>query len=123
MADTQKVEAIAGLSLKTLLVTTIGILLLGIYVGILIFGENSLTVLNHLKEKIDFEEELKKFLDLEEVLVEKKAKQGRRRIMKQVDMKPNIKKQALRQEEKSLKTENQRLQKEYFELKQLEPKE
>ncbi len=83
MADTQKVEAIAGLSLKTLLVTTIGILLLGIYVGILIFGENSLTVWNQLKEK----------------------------------------KQALRQEEKSLKTENQRLQKEYFELKQLEPKE
>ncbi len=83
MANTQKAEAIAGLSLKAFLVTTIGILLFGIYVGVLIYGENSLTVLNHLKEK----------------------------------------KQALKQEEKTLKVENQRLQKEYFELKQLEPKE
>ncbi len=76
-------EALAGLSLKTLLVTAIGILLFGIYVGILIYGENSLTVLNQLKEK----------------------------------------KQGLFQEEKALKNENQRLQKEFFELKQLEPKE
>jgi len=83
MANTQKVEAIAGLSLKAFLVTAIGILLFGIYVGILIYGENSLTVLNHLKEK----------------------------------------KQALAEEEKVLKSKNQRLQKEYFELKQLEPKE
>ena len=83
MLNTQKVEAIAGLSLKAFLVTAIGILLFGIYVGILIYGENSLTVLNHLKEK----------------------------------------KQSLTQKEKTLKTENQRLQKEYFELKQLEPKE
>jgi len=83
LTGTQKVEAIAGLSLKALLVTVIGILLFGIYVGILIYGENSLTVLNHLQEK----------------------------------------KQVLIQEEKALKTENQRLQKEYFELKQLEPKE
>jgi hypothetical protein len=83
LANTQKVETIAGLSLKALLVTAIGILLFGIYVGILIYGENSLTVLNHLKEK----------------------------------------KQSLKQEEKALKIENQRLQKEYFELKQLEPKE
>ena len=83
METIEKAEALAGLSLKTLLVTAIGILLFGIYVGVLIYGENSLTVLNHLKEK----------------------------------------KQALKQEEKTLKVENQRLQKEYFELKQLEPKE
>jgi len=83
MNNTRKVEEIAGLSLKALLVTAIGILLFGIYVGILIYGENSLTVLNQLKEK-------------KQVLIEEK----------------NI-----------LKTENQRLQKEYFELKQLEPKE
>jgi len=83
LTGTQKVEAIAGLSLKAFLVTVIGILLFGIYVGVLIYGENSLTVLNHLQEK----------------------------------------KQVLIQEEKALKTENQRLQKEYFELKQLEPKE
>jgi cell division protein FtsB len=79
----EKAEALAGLSLKTLLVTAIGILLFGIYVGVLIYGENSLTVLGQLKEK----------------------------------------KQGLVQEEKALKTENQRLQKEFFELKQLEPKE
>lgn len=83
MGNIQKAEALAGLSLKTLLVTAIGILLFGIYIGILIYGENSLTVLNQLKEK----------------------------------------KQGLVQEEKSLKTGNQRLQKEFFELKQLEPKE
>ncbi len=83
MENIKKAEALAGLSLKTLLVTAIGILLFGIYVGILIYGENSLTVLNQLKEK----------------------------------------KQGLFQEEKVLKTENQRLQKEFFELKQLEPKE
>jgi len=80
---TGKVEAIAGLSLKAILITLIGLLLFGSYVAILIYGENSLTVLNHLKEK----------------------------------------KEMLRQEEKSLKVENQRLQKELFELKQLEPKE
>ena len=83
MESTGKVETLAGLSLKTLLVTAIGILLFGIYVGILIYGENSLTVLNQLKEK----------------------------------------KQGFLQEKRSLKTENQRLQKEFFELNQLEPKE
>ena len=83
MPNASKVEAIAGLSLKAILITAIGILLFGIYVGILIYGENSLTVLNHLKEK-------------KEILI---------------------------QEEKNLKVENQRLQKELFELKQLEPKE
>ena len=83
MSGVQKVEEIAGLSLKTLLVTAIGILLFGIYLGILIYGENSLTVLNQLKEK----------------------------------------KQGLIQEERVLKIENQKLQKEFFELKQLEPKE
>ena len=82
MANTQEVKTIAGLSIKALLVTAIGILLFGIYVGILIYGENSLTVLNQLKEK----------------------------------------KQRLLEEGKTLKSENQRLQKEYFELKQLEPK-
>jgi len=83
LSGVQKVEEIAGLSLKTLLVTAIGILLFGIYLGILIYGENSLTVLNQLKEK----------------------------------------KQGLIQEERVLKIENQKLQKEFFELKQLEPKE
>ena len=83
MSAAKRVEAIAGLSLKAILVTAIGILLFGIYVGILMYGENSLTVLNHLKEK----------------------------------------KEMLKQEEKHLKAENQKLQKELFELKQLEPKE
>jgi hypothetical protein len=83
MTDSRKGGGIAGLSLKAFLVTVLGILLFGIYVGVLIYGENSLTVLNQLKEK----------------------------------------KQGLSLEEKILKVENQRLQKEYFELKQLEPKE
>lgn len=81
MADTQEVGALAGLSVKTLLIALIGILVFGIYVGILIYGENSLTVLNQLKEK----------------------------------------KQGLLMKGKALKSENQRLQKEFFELKQLEP--
>ena len=80
---TQEVGAIAGLSVKTFLVTAIAILLFGIYIGILMYGENSLSVLNQLKEK----------------------------------------KKNLRTEGISLKNENQRLQKEYFELQQLEPKE
>lgn len=83
MANTSEAEGIAGLSIKALLMTTLAILLFGIYVGILIYGENSLTVLNQLKEK----------------------------------------KQGLFEESRALKNENQRLQKEYFELKQLEPKE
>ena len=83
MTDSPKGGSIAGLSLKAFLVTVIGILLFGIYVGVLIYGENSLTVLNQLKEK----------------------------------------KEGLTLEEKILKEENQKLQKEYFELKQLEPKE
>ena len=83
MIKTEEVGAIAGLSVKTFLVTAIAILLFGIYIGILMYGENSLTVLNQLKEK----------------------------------------KQSLHLEGKALKNENQRLQKEYFELQQLEPKE
>ena len=83
MADTQEVVTLAGLSLKTLLIATIGILLFGIYVGVLIYGENSLTVLQHLKQK----------------------------------------KADLYRQEHMLKAENQKLQKAYFELKQLEPKE
>ena len=83
MADAREEDSIAGLSLKTFLVTALGILLFGIYIGVLVYGENSLTVLNQLKEK----------------------------------------KQGLSLEETILKEENQRLQKEYFELKQLEPKE
>ncbi|HIQ46637.1 MAG TPA: hypothetical protein EYH57_03350 [Sulfurovum sp.] len=83
MTDMKEKESIAGFSLKTFLVTAIGILLFGIYVGVLMYGENSLTVLNQLKEK----------------------------------------KLSLSLEDKALKIENQKLQKEYFELKQLEPKE
>ncbi|WP_294954213.1 hypothetical protein [Sulfurovum sp.] len=83
MPKRNRVESIAGLSIKAILITAIGILFFGIYVGILIYGENSLTVLNHLQEK----------------------------------------KAMLKQEERNLKTGNQKLQKELFELKQLEPKE
>ena len=81
--QTKNEEGIAGFSFKTFLVTALGILLFGIYVGILMYGENSLTVLNQLKAK----------------------------------------KQELLQEKRAIKIKNQRLQKEFFELKQLEPKE
>jgi hypothetical protein len=81
--EAYKEEGLAGFSLKTLLITALGILLFGIYVGVLMYGENSLSVLTQLSEK----------------------------------------KEHLLQEKKMLKIENQRLQKEFFELKQLEPKE
>jgi len=73
----------AGYSLKTFLVTALGILLFGIYVGVLLYGENSLQVWNQLKTK----------------------------------------KLDLANEKERLKVKNQILQKEFFELKQLEPKE
>ena len=83
MVETREEEGLAGFSLKTFLVASLGVLLFGIYVGVLMYGENSLTVLTELHEK----------------------------------------KERLTQEKKALKLENQRLQKEFFELKQLEPKE
>ncbi len=79
----EKEEGIAGFSLKTLLATMLGILLFGIYVGVLMYGENSLSVLNALKEK----------------------------------------KERLTEEKRAIMSENQKLQKIFFELKQLEPKE
>ncbi len=51
MAEREDASGVTDLSIKAILVTAIGILLFGIYVGILIYGENSLTVLNQLKEK------------------------------------------------------------------------
>ena len=83
MTKIKEIGSLAGLSIKTLLVATLGILLFGIYMGVLIYGENSLTVLSELKQK----------------------------------------KHDLSKEGKRLKYENQKLQKEYFELQQLEPKE
>jgi len=44
-------ETLAGVSLKTLLVTLLALLLLGVYIGIVFYGENSLTVWHRLKEK------------------------------------------------------------------------
>ena len=79
----EREEGIADFSFKTFLITALGILLFGIYVGVLMYGENSLTVLNDLKDK----------------------------------------KQALVEEKSVIKLRNQRLQKEFFELKQLESKE
>lgn len=76
-----KLGSIANFSLKVFLVTAIGILLFSMYVWVLMYGENSLTVLNQLKAK----------------------------------------KEHLSMEDGDLKIKNQKLQKEYFELKQLEP--
>ena len=68
-----------GFSLKSILLILIGIVLLGLYIGVLLFGENSLIVLNRLEHD----------------------------------------KERLKQERREIKTSNQRLQKEYFELLQL----
>jgi hypothetical protein len=81
--EVRREEGLAGFSLKTFLLTSLGILLFGIYIGVLMYGENSLTVLDDLKAK----------------------------------------KEDLVQEKKAIMLENQKLQKEFFELKQLEPKE
>jgi hypothetical protein len=78
-----KEEGLAGFSLKTLLITLLGILLFILYVDVLINGENSLSVLNQVEESNT----------------------------------------TLTQRKIALKNENQRLQKIFFELKQLEPKE
>jgi hypothetical protein len=81
--ETIEVEGIARFSLKILFLSIIGIILFSLYLNALIFGENSLTVLNHLEEK----------------------------------------EKILKEEKKLLKADNQRLQKTFFELKQLLPKE
>jgi uncharacterized protein YlxW (UPF0749 family) len=70
-----------GLSLKVIAITAGVIILFGVYVGVLLFGENSLVVLSRLKQD----------------------------------------KMRLFEEAQLLKNENQELQKEFFELKQLEP--
>jgi len=57
----------------------IGVLVLGTYIGVLVFGENSLMVLNRLQKE----------------------------------------QQSLKDERKQLQSSNQKLQKDYFELKQL----
>ena len=44
-------ETLAGVSLKTLLITVLVLLLLGIYIGVVIYGENSLSALYRLKAK------------------------------------------------------------------------
>jgi len=40
-----------GFSLKSILLILIGIVLLGLYIGVLLFGENSLIVLNRLGDE------------------------------------------------------------------------
>jgi len=68
-----------GFSLRSLFLIIVGIFLFGFYVGVLLFGENSLEVLNGLyREKAE-----------------------------------------LLQEKHRLQSENQRLQKQYFELLQI----
>jgi len=68
-----------GFSLNSIIMIGIGVLVLGTYIGVLIFGENSLTVLNKLQRE----------------------------------------QQSLEDERKQLQSSNQKLQKDYFELKQL----
>ena len=72
---------ILGLSIRVITMTAVVIMLFGVYLGVLIYGENSLTVLDRLRQK----------------------------------------KENLLIEATQLKNKNQRLQKEFFELKQLQP--
>jgi len=44
-------ESWFGFSLRSLLLILLGILLFGLYVGVLLFGENSLEVLNSLQRE------------------------------------------------------------------------
>ena len=78
--ERQGVGEILGLSIRVIVATSVVMTLFGVYLGILLYGENSLTVLSHLKQK----------------------------------------KRDLLAEARTLKSENQRLQKEFFELKQLQ---
>jgi hypothetical protein len=68
-----------GFSLRSLVLIFIGIVGLGFYIGVLLFGENSILALNRLERE----------------------------------------KQRLEQTERKLKVQNQKLQKEYFEILQL----
>jgi cell division protein FtsB len=83
MEDQREVESVAGFSFKVIFLTTLGIIMFALYIKVLLFGENSLSVLKHLREK----------------------------------------EAMLKQEKRVLKAENQRLQKTFFELTQLVPKE
>ncbi|WP_457606988.1 hypothetical protein [Nitratifractor sp.] len=68
-----------GFSLRSILLILLGIGLFGLYVGVLLFGENSLSVLQNVEKE----------------------------------------KRSLLAEKSRLQTENQRLQKQYFELLQI----
>lgn len=79
--EMQRAGDILGLSIRVIAMTAVVIVLFGVYLGVLIYGENSLAVLSHLRQE----------------------------------------KESLSIEAAQLKSENQRLQKEFFELKQLQP--
>ncbi len=73
-------ERYLGLSLGNFILALLGVLALGVYIGILLFGDNSLEVLLDIQEYQDY----------------------------------------LNTEVENLKYDNSQLQKEYFELKELE---
>ena len=73
-------ERYLGLSLGNFILALLGVLVLGVYIGILLFGDNSLEVLLDIQEYQDY----------------------------------------LNTEVENLKDDNSQLQKEYFELKELE---
>ncbi len=80
VAKIEKVGEFLDLSIRVIVMTAAAMILFGVYLGVLIYGDNSLAVLSHLQDE----------------------------------------KKALLKEAKELKAENQRLQKEYFELMQLQ---
>jgi len=50
-AHRQEQNGWLGFSLKSILLILLGIILLGLYIGVLLFGENSLMVLNRLQQE------------------------------------------------------------------------
>ena len=79
LTEKTREESWLGFSLRSLLLIILGILFFGVYVGVLLFGENSLEVLNGLKR------------EKSQLMMQKRRLQG----------------------------ENQKLQKQYFELLQI----
>ena len=64
-------DTLVGVSIKTLLLTLLVLLSLGIYIGVVIYGENSLTVLYRLKEKQEKLSSQKKQLQQQNVRLQK----------------------------------------------------
>ena len=64
-------ETLAGISLKTMLLTLFALLMLGIYIGVVVDGENSVTVWYELKQKQAHLEQQKRHLQEENMKLQR----------------------------------------------------